>query len=372
VNEPTNGEIRAWARENGHIVADRGRIPASVMAAHAAAHQKVHSPDDRAHAPALGGANPPDDEAIWSPAADVYGWDEQDGDERDGDEQDGAVDAEPARFQRPWAAAPSAAPADAAPAAWGPPPGPPPPAPAWGSAANGAPAAWGSSTSGAPPAWGRPTGPGSPPPAAPPAAAAGRDSGALPALLLGIVPIFGGILGIVFGAISLRRIRRTNQSGRGMATAGIVLGCLWLLFFAGIAIAGALREPDRGADGAVTNRGTATADTMRTGDCLSSIPDGTIRTVQLVPCGQPHLGEVYATFALPVAAYPGDDKVASFAEDGCIERLTPFVGAGREAAFDVFYLVPVRSSWDTGDRDMQCILTTDDRSLLPPGTAKAG
>lgn len=35
---PDSGAIRAWARENGHSVPDRGRIPNTVLAAYTAAH----------------------------------------------------------------------------------------------------------------------------------------------------------------------------------------------------------------------------------------------------------------------------------------------------------------------------------------------
>ena len=36
--QATTAEIRAWARENGHRVSDRGRMPAEVVAAYEAAH----------------------------------------------------------------------------------------------------------------------------------------------------------------------------------------------------------------------------------------------------------------------------------------------------------------------------------------------
>ena len=35
---PSNAEVRAWARENGLTVSDRGRVPASVTAAYRDAH----------------------------------------------------------------------------------------------------------------------------------------------------------------------------------------------------------------------------------------------------------------------------------------------------------------------------------------------
>ncbi|MDO5083794.1 Lsr2 family protein [Arachnia propionica] len=35
---PSTNDVRIWARENGYVVSDRGRIPAAVMAAYEAAH----------------------------------------------------------------------------------------------------------------------------------------------------------------------------------------------------------------------------------------------------------------------------------------------------------------------------------------------
>lgn len=37
---PSNAEVRAWARENGFTISDRGRVPASVMTAFRNAHQQ--------------------------------------------------------------------------------------------------------------------------------------------------------------------------------------------------------------------------------------------------------------------------------------------------------------------------------------------
>ena len=36
--EPNAADVRAWARENGYDVSDRGRVPADVLQAFAAAH----------------------------------------------------------------------------------------------------------------------------------------------------------------------------------------------------------------------------------------------------------------------------------------------------------------------------------------------
>ncbi|MEU0788225.1 Lsr2 family protein [Streptomyces sp. NPDC006173] len=38
VEGPSSEEIRAWARENNHLVSDRGRVPAAIHEAYRAAH----------------------------------------------------------------------------------------------------------------------------------------------------------------------------------------------------------------------------------------------------------------------------------------------------------------------------------------------
>lgn len=40
VASPSNAEVRSWARQNGLKVSDRGRVPASVLAAYRSAHDE--------------------------------------------------------------------------------------------------------------------------------------------------------------------------------------------------------------------------------------------------------------------------------------------------------------------------------------------
>ncbi|WP_308301015.1 MULTISPECIES: DUF4190 domain-containing protein [unclassified Crossiella] len=56
------------------------------------------------------------------------------------------------------------------------------------------------------------------------------------ALVCGIIPFFIlPVLGIIFGAVALNQIKQSGEQGRGMALAGLVVGCVWvglfLLFF---------------------------------------------------------------------------------------------------------------------------------------------
>jgi Na+/proline symporter len=68
---------------------------------------------------------------------------------------------------------------------------------------------------------------------------------AVASMVLGILWIWwvGSILAVVFGHIALHQIRQTNQSGRGMAIAGLILGYLGvaavaILIFAAVASSG--------------------------------------------------------------------------------------------------------------------------------------
>jgi Domain of unknown function (DUF4190) len=62
-----------------------------------------------------------------------------------------------------------------------------------------------------------------------PGAVPQRTNGmAIAAMVLGIVWFWwiGSILALIFGYVALRQIKERNESGRGMAVAGIVLGCV--------------------------------------------------------------------------------------------------------------------------------------------------
>jgi len=175
------------------------------------------------------------------------------------------------------------------------------------------------------------------------------------------------LLGIIFGLVALRRIRQNHRKGRWMAIAGMLLGCCWLPIF----VVGFVNAADGDADGVVTAGGTVTAQDLRSGDCLSSLPEGQITTVQVVPCRLPHRAEVFASFPLGGTRFPGEDEVDRFGAGGCLERLPAHVGPDRAPAFKVFYVYPTAASWDLGDRDVHCVLAAQDSTMLPGGLAKA-
>ncbi len=206
----------------------------------------------------------------------------------------------------------------------------------------------------------------------PPSASSGREGFAIAALVLGIIPVFAGLLGIIFGGVALLRIRKSHKKGKAMAIAGIVLGTLWIV---GIVVAVAVSsagEADRATDGTVTSGGSVSATGLRVGDCPSSLlNDDKILTLQLVPCSQPHRGEVYSVFSLGGADFPGEAQAKRFAKGGCLERLAAYVGPARQDDFDLYYLIPTSQTWSGGHKEVQCLITAPDGGMLPSGSAKA-
>jgi hypothetical protein len=87
----------------------------------------------------------------------------------------------------------------------------------------------------APPAYGAPPQTYGPPPSAPYgytpyAQTQGTNGMAIASMVLGILWIYwiGSILAIIFGFIAMSQIKERNQAGKGMATAGLILGFIGL------------------------------------------------------------------------------------------------------------------------------------------------
>jgi hypothetical protein len=234
------------------------------------------------------------------------------------------------------------------PPAWGQQPPPQqwgqPPAGQWGQQPPGQ---WGQQPPGQ---WGQ-----QPPPYPP--QRRGTNGFAIASLIFGI---FGGVLlAAIFGFVALSQIKRRGQGGKGLAVAGLTLSGLWL---AGFVVAGVI-----GAFASSGNSGTPIASTsdsadvkvqqLAPGQCLNGLEESsTIRNLPVVPCTQPHEGEVFAVFELPDGDYPGDQDVAKKAEDGCVDRLeTHAPKAADDPNLEIYFLHPTRSSWRLGDQGVTCV-----------------
>jgi len=235
---------------------------------------------------------------------------------------------------------------------------PPDPASAWPPPAPFAPPPPGAPTQEWPPSYGYQ-----------PPQPAKADGFAIAALVLGILG--GSLLALIFGVVSLSRIKSSGglKTGRGMAIAGIVLGVVWLIGGGILAAILMLNLAGRDSTATAADAGRVSTDNLQVGQCIADVPgEGTVSTVKVVPCTQPHHGEAFATFELPKGPYPGDDAVTTQAEDGCGDRVPADVDQSLADQLDLFYLYPRRVNWTFGERSVLCIASSDEvltRSITP-------
>ena len=210
----------------------------------------------------------------------------------------------------------------------------------------------------------------------PPPQRGGTNGFAVVGLVLGILPVLAGILGIVFGAIGLRQIKRTGQDGRGMALAGVILGSIWLVLIAVLIVVAVTTGSDSddsssaGLPGLFSSASPspgssaspeaeeADAFDVKVGNCLPAPPKGEVKEVDVLPCSTPHKVEAYASFTLPGKNYPGESAVTGQAESGCASRFAAFVGKSYDAsALELYYLHPTSQSWSIlDDREVVCLV----------------
>ena len=83
-----------------------------------------------------------------------------------------------------------------------------------------------------------------------------------------------------------------------------------------------------------------------------------------IACNAPHRLEVDAVLQHPSAesiAYPGDDALASFGDDQCLDQFRGYVGETYErSSLDIADIRPTRKSWNAGDRTVVCFVYDQD------------
>jgi hypothetical protein len=135
-----------------------------------------------------------------------------------------------------------------------------------------------------------------------------------------------------------------------LAVVGIIIGVIALV---GVA-AGVLAMVTHGfkPKTVVTYRPAAVFG-LRPGQCINS--GSTSLSFTLVSCARAHDAEVFATFSLPAATWPGSAAVRQQAGDGCASRLSGYlnpqlatIGLTQE------YVYPNREAWQADQRTVVC------------------
>lgn len=194
-----------------------------------------------------------------------------------------------------------------------------------------------------------------------------------------VLGLFGlPLFGVIFGVLGLRRIRWTEQRGRGLAIAGIALSVVW--FAAGMAAVPILlhkldqsyRQDQR------SQQGTVMAFDLQVGACFNKAetePDYAGRDAMkirlaVVACTQPHKAEVVGR------AEAEDEDVTDLqtrAEAACQAKSGEYImddwSLPETARLHWFYPAPL--AWIRGDRRLVCFQQTEeavDRSLREDAT----
>ncbi|TDD66680.1 DUF4190 domain-containing protein [Actinomadura darangshiensis] len=202
---------------------------------------------------------------------------------------------------------------------------------------------------------------------------------AIAAFITGLLGCFG-VLGLILGAISLSQIGRNGGKGRGLAIAGIILSCLWIVVGIGVF---ALRGSSGSSSDAPKPKASETkevdAQKMKVGDCINDNSGATtttsteapveVESVKIVPCTGPHDGEVTAVFKLKGFTLPPESQLQQYASTGCKARTRARINrdpAARGIANSYYY--PTDESWRQGDRTVTCVAVaaTDGKKLTRP------
>jgi uncharacterized membrane protein len=190
------------------------------------------------------------------------------------------------------------------------------------------------------------------------------------------------IVSLILAAQASSRIKRSGGTlgGQGLVTASRIISVISLalnvlaavvivvLIVQGVRAAEQERQElqESGAPAGEVAAGdtsageTTNAHDLQPGDCVVGSFDGLVNDVPVVPCDQPHDGEVYVNFDLPNPPdepFPGDETVSAAAQDGCLAEFEPYVGVPlEESQFDLRFLNPSQESWPRGDRNVTCMI----------------
>jgi hypothetical protein len=121
---------------------------------------------------------------------------------------------------------------------------------------------------------------------------------------------------------------------------------------------------DAGRDdaGQAALRADVPSSRLGVGDCIAGRVEPGVDRLVAVPCDRAHGAEAYDAWVLPYRDHPGDEPLATAAEQGCVARFEAFVGEAYErSGLDIASLTPTDDAWEAGDRTVVCFVTDPDR-----------
>ncbi|MFE3518769.1 septum formation family protein [Streptomyces sp. NPDC059166] len=143
----------------------------------------------------------------------------------------------------------------------------------------------------------------------------------------------------------------TSRSARGISAAVV------LLAVGAVGCSDAIDSAKAGAKKVVRQRSVFSLDT---GDCYNpnnGVTDTEEVTVEVLPCGEAHAGQVVGEFKIEgESAYPGDEGATKIAEGRCPVESAKFISDtwAVPEGVGLYYYYPTKESWATGDRSVSC------------------
>ncbi|CAL9345522.1 hypothetical protein SUDANB106_00364 [Streptomyces sp. enrichment culture] len=162
-------------------------------------------------------------------------------------------------------------------------------------------------------------------------------------------------------------IRAPFRSPRGISAVVALLA---------IGAAGCSDVVDSAKNGATKVARQRSVFSLSTGDCYnpnSEKIEGEALAIELVPCDEPHRGQVVGEFDIEEKGeFPGDEAVTAIADERCpaeAGEFAPDTWALPEGV-GLSYYTPTAESWATGDRAVSCTYTKESGEFT--GSLKAG
>jgi hypothetical protein len=167
-----------------------------------------------------------------------------------------------------------------------------------------------------------------------------------------------------------------NRAFRFAATAAAVTVSLTMLTGCGAILDEITSGGDAPRDepgGEITASAEADAFEILKGDCIDLLAlDGygdsaegdefEVESVPVVPCAEPHTGEVYAELTMEGNEFPGAEAMAKKFDEWCYAEFEKFVGLSYdESVYGYTGFYPTQETWDElDDRTLQCIVSSEE------------
>ncbi len=281
------------------------------------------------------------------------------------------------------------------------PPGPPPPPIAMASGPIAAPSG---GYAYPPQAAGAQMYPPPPPPTGTWGASGAKNWMGVTSLVLGVTCIGAGLLGVIFGHMGLAACRRGEATNRGLALAGVIVNYSMIALFLGLVAVGVATSGDGGRSATPTHTSGFASQSaeptpppavdaaaghpldtslaisrywydLMVGDCVSDFyaaePDanGDYPFVDptVVPCSEPHYGEVFALALIGGTGAPDEAVLRAHVEQLCEgPAFTDYVGVADYYESSLYHdvLYPNATAWKDGGHEMVCVVVDESGSTV--------